>query len=122
MNSFWDEIKIILNDKLSNIQKIESQMLSSDKNLRPNCGEILESRSDWSISHENFNDDFSPNHIIIECLKLESKEKSFCYKFIEQKFKNLNWGKYKKFKNIFLQILIFIFCRISQGFKIQLWS
>jgi hypothetical protein len=102
MNSFWDEINIISNDKLSNIQKIESQMLSSDKNLRPNCGEILESRGDWSLSHENFNDEFSPNHIIIECLKLESKEKSFCYKFIEQKFKNFNWGKYNKIKEYIL--------------------
>ncbi len=107
INSFWDEIKIISNEKLPNIQKIESQMLSSDRNLRPNCGEILERRGDWSFSHENFNDDFSPNHIIIECLKLESKEKSFSYKFIEQKFKNLNCGKYKKLKNIFLQVLIY---------------
>jgi serine/threonine protein kinase len=94
MNSFLDEIKIISNDKLPNIQKIESQMLSSDKSLRPNCVEILERRGDWSLSHDNFNDDFSPNHIIIECLKLESKEKSFSYKFIEQKFKNFNWGKF----------------------------
>jgi hypothetical protein len=97
-------------------------MIALDKSLRPNCVQILERKGDWSLSHENFNDDFSPNHIIIECLKLKSKEKSFCYKFIGQKFKNLNWGKYKKLKNIFLQILIFIFCRISQGFKIQLWS
>jgi hypothetical protein len=82
-------------------------MLSSDKNLRPNCEQILESRGDWSLSHENFNDELSPNHLIIECLKLESKEKSFSYKFIEQKFKNFNWGEYKKLKSIFLQVLIY---------------
>ncbi len=73
MNSFWDEITIISNKKLPNIRKIESRMLSSDKNLRPNCEQILESRGDWCLSHENFNDEFSPNHIIIECLKLGSK-------------------------------------------------
>jgi hypothetical protein len=41
INSFWDEIKIIWNDKLPNIQKIESQMLWSNRNLRPNCGNRL---------------------------------------------------------------------------------
>jgi hypothetical protein len=97
MNSFWDEINIISNKKLPNIRKIESQMLSSDENLRPNCRQILESRGDWSISHKKFSDEFSPNQIIIECLKLEAKEKSFCYKFIEQ---NFNCGKYKKAKNM----------------------
>ncbi len=93
MNSFWDEINIISNQKLQNIRKIDSRMLSSEKNLRPNCGQILKNRGDWSLSHKNFNDEFSPNHIIIEWLKLESKEISFCYKFIEQKF---NCGKYKE--------------------------
>ncbi len=93
MNSFWNEIDIISNDKLPNIKTINSKMLSSDKNLRPNCGQILKNRGDWSLSHENFNNDFSPNHIIIECLKLEANDKPFCYKFIEQKFKNFNWGK-----------------------------
>jgi hypothetical protein len=81
-----------------NIRKFESRVLSTDKNLRPNSEQILESRDDWSISHKNFNDEFSPNHIIIECLKLESKEKPFCCKFIEQKVKNFNWGKYNKIK------------------------
>jgi serine/threonine protein kinase len=70
-------------------------MLSSEKNLRPNCGQILKSRGDWSLSHENFNDEFSPNHIRIEWLKLESKEISFCYKFIEQKF-NFVFEKYNQ--------------------------
>jgi hypothetical protein len=101
-------------------------MTATQKKFRPNCGQILDSRDDWSISHENFNDEFYPNSLIIEVLKLESKEKSFCYKFIEHKFKNFNWGKYNKIKEYMLCAFdifkkAYFYCRISQGFKIRLW-
>ncbi|HEY6436942.1 MAG TPA: protein kinase, partial [Ignavibacteriaceae bacterium] len=83
-------------------------MLSTDKTLRPDCNEILERKSDWSLSPSNFTNEFSVKHFIQLCLKLKSLRKSFYYHFIESKFNNIfkksfesgNAKYYKEFKEL----------------------
>jgi serine/threonine protein kinase len=64
-------------------------LLSTDKTLRPDCNEILERKSDWSLSPSNFPNEFSVKHFIEIYFKLKSLRKSFYYHFIESKFNNI---------------------------------
>ncbi len=105
MNRYSNPIDTILKEKSSNLQKINSKILSSDKNLRPNCAQILEACNEWSLSSSDFSEDFLFKRLIIECLKPKSKKKSFSHYFVEQKLKNYNWGKCIKryhLKNFYL--------------------
>jgi thiamine kinase-like enzyme len=88
-NRFSNGCEIISNDKLPNLKRITNSLLSTDKTLRPDCNEILESKSDWSLSPSNFPNEFSVKHFIQLCLKLKSLRKSFYYHFIESKFNNI---------------------------------
>ncbi len=83
-------------------------MLSTDKTLRPDCNEILERKSDWSLSPSNLPNELSVKHFIQLYFKLKSLRKSFYYHFIESKFNNIfkksfesgNGNYYKEFKEL----------------------
>jgi hypothetical protein len=87
---------------------MNSKILALDKNLRPSCAQILETKDSWSLTPSNFPEDFLFNHLIIEIIKLKPFGKSFYYQFLKQKFKNYNWGEYKKEKITYESVISLI--------------
>ncbi len=82
-----DSNEIDLNKKLQNLRLLCQRMTAHDRNQRPNCDQILETKKEWGLSRS----DLISNDLIVEFLSqksLETKslENSFIKRFIKLKF------------------------------------
>jgi hypothetical protein len=70
----------LIQRKISKLNEIRDQLLSSDKSLRPNCAQILNENSEWILCLNEMKNDNEFKRIISNKNKTQSLEESFhCY-------------------------------------------
>jgi hypothetical protein len=62
-------------------------MTAQDRNQRPNCDQILETKKEWGLSPTDLSNDSIVSLLKEKSLETESLENSFIKRFIKLKFK-----------------------------------
>ncbi len=61
-------------------------MTAHDRNQRPNCDQILETKKDWGLSRSDLSNDLIVEFLSQKSLETKSLENSFIKRFIKLKF------------------------------------
>ena len=77
---------IDLNNKSKNLELLCQRMKAQDKNQRPNCDEILETKKDWGLNQSDLSIDSIVELLSQKSLESESLENCFIKRFIKLKF------------------------------------
>jgi hypothetical protein len=81
-----DSNEIDLNKKLQNLRLLCQRMTAHDRNQRPNCDQILETKKDWGLSRSDLSNDLIVEFLSQKSLETKSLENSFIKRFIKLKF------------------------------------
>ncbi len=80
-----------MNNKSKNLGLLCQRTTAQDKNQRPNCDEILETKKDWGLNQSDLSIDSIVELLSQKSLESESLENCFIKRFMKLRFNSLRY-------------------------------